>query len=151
MSKYIQQEKEWGICSSKSTFSDSTSSRSCYSNSTHSTSNTSVLSKKYPYNLKKSRIDESLLFEIALAGFKRSEINIKIVSGKIKVSAIKSSSDNKSIFEDEHIGISYKNFNATYIVHPSYDLTSIQSDYKNGLLTLSISLKDDEQINIKIG
>ena len=92
-----------------------------------------------------------MLFEIALAGFKKSEISIKIISGKIKVSAIKPSSDSKSIFKDEHIGISYKNFEATYIVHPSYDLTSIQSDYKNGLLTLRISLKDDEQIDIKIG
>ena len=151
MSKYIQQEKEWGMCSSKSTFSDSTiSSITSYSNSTACTSTTSVLSNKYPYNLKKSSVDESLLFEIALAGFKRSEINIKIISGKIKVSAIKPS-DDKSIFKDEHIGISYRNFNATYIIHPSYDLTSLKSDYKNGLLTLRISLKDDEQIDIKIG
>ena len=151
MSKYIQQEKEWGMCSSESAFSDSTiSSKTSYSNSTTSTSTTSVLSNKYPYNLKKSTVDESLLFEIALAGFKRSEINIKIVSGKIKVSAIKS--EGKSILvKDEHIGISYRDFNATYIIHASYDLTSIKSDYKNGLLTLRISLKDEEQIDIKIG
>ena len=150
MSKYIQQEKEWGeMCSSKSAYM--CSSKSAYSNSTSSTSTTSVLSNKYPYNLKKSTVDESLLFEIALAGFKRSEVSIKIVSGKIKVSAIKPSSDDKSIFKDEHIGISYRNFNATYIIHPSYDLTSIKSDYKNGLLTLRISLKDEEQIDIKIG
>ncbi len=154
MSKYIQQEKEWGTCSSKSTFSDSTiSSKTSYSNSTNSTSATSVLSNKYPYNLKKSTVDESLLFEIALAGFKRSEINIKIVSGKIKVSAIKPININEygRIFKDEHIGISYRDFNATYIIHPSYDVTSVKSDYKNGLLTLRISLKDEEQIDIKIG
>ena len=88
-----------------------------------------------PYNIQKVE-DFKYTIELALAGFSKDDIEVKVADG---VLSIKSTKDNETDGEDIntlHKGISYRKFNRKYDL--ADDIVVKDAKLENGLLTIHL-------------
>lgn len=86
-----------------------------------------------PYNTRK--IDsENYLVEIAVAGFQKDEIDIKVEDGKLIVTGTKKETDEK--VEYIHKGIATRNFKRIFTLLEYFEVTS--AEMQNGLLLIKL-------------
>lgn len=86
-----------------------------------------------PYNLVKVSNTESRL-EIALAGFKRSEVNVYTQDGKLFVEGKKE--DKESSTDYLHKGLAKRSFTRVWTLSNETEIRSV--DFEDGLLTVTI-------------
>lgn len=97
----------------------------------------------YPMNVVKIKKDGEITgcrLEYALAGFDKDEINLSLDGDVLKIEA----EHKKEEQEDEsyqHNGIAYRKLSAAYRLMDDADKDAITSDFKNGLLSITIPLK----------
>lgn len=103
-----------------------------------------------PYNIQQTE-DYKYEIEMALAGFDKSDIEIEVAEGVLKIKSVKDKAD----ATDEHTlykGISQRNFNKKFNL--ADDIVVKGAELKNGMLTISLERiipeeKKPQQIEIK--
>lgn len=78
--------------------------------------------------------ENSLRYEMALAGFNRSEIKVYTENGKLTVEGQK---DNKSTENYIQRGLAYRNFKWNRIISEKWKVDSVT--FENGLLTIKLN------------
>jgi HSP20 family protein len=95
-----------------------------------------------------TELDDSFEISLALPGFSKQDINIKIDKNKLIVSSDKEFNVEENFKLKE---FSFGKFSRTFILPKNVDKNSTSASFNNGILTLSIAkLKEAEPKNIKI-
>ena len=85
-----------------------------------------------PYNIRKvGEFDYTI--ELALAGFSRKDIEVKVVEGVITISSLKENSENE---ETLYRGISYRKFTKKFNLADDMEVKGAKLD--NGLLSIDL-------------
>jgi HSP20 family molecular chaperone IbpA len=84
------------------------------------------------------KIDDSYTFELPVPGLTKEDLTVKIVGGKLE---IKNSNENCRWSPK---------FTETFILPKDADAKNIKANVKNGLLNLTIGLKEDSENIINI-
>ena len=95
----------------------------------------------YPHDIKKS--GDNLIFEIAAIGLNNDDIKVNVVDDTLFVEY---KSDNKKS-TDEYIYkcLARRNFNLSWKISKSYDLTQLTAKLKKGLLTITVPISKEEK------
>ena len=77
--------------------------------------------------------DDKLIFEFALAGYKKQEINIETEDDKLTVFVDTESKDNKdrTYYQSR---IAKRNFKVSYAIPIQYDLSEVAASFEDGIL-----------------
>lgn len=103
----------------------------------------------YPMNVvsvKKNGKTVAKRLEYALAGFDKNEIKLSLKNGILTIEAEHSPSE-KDDETTEYNGISYKKMTMSYSLMDNADEQGITSKFNNGLLSITIPFKQEEQEN----
>ena len=84
-----------------------------------------------PYNIKRID-DENYEIQIAIAGFKKSELNVVVEDGNLIVKGEQEKSEDEFL----HKGIAERNFTRTWGLADEVKVTG--SEFKDGVLTISL-------------
>ena len=84
-----------------------------------------------PYNIKRID-DENYVIQIAIAGFKKSELNVVVEDGNLIVKGEQEKSEDEFL----HKGIAERNFTRTWGLADEVKVTG--SELKDGVLTISL-------------
>jgi molecular chaperone IbpA len=93
-----------------------------------------------PYNVRKTE-DHKYLLELAVAGFKESEISLEVSKGELVITAQKSEQE-----EDKHYtawihqGIAYRGFTRSFFLDNQYEV--LHAELKDGLLKVYLGLQE---------
>tara|TARA_X000001382_G_scaffold119257_1_gene99919 strand:+ start:2399 stop:2803 length:405 start_codon:yes stop_codon:yes gene_type:complete len=85
-----------------------------------------------PYNIKKDG-DYNFTIEIALAGFGKDDIEIKVADGELSIKSIK---ENKNEDDALYKGIAYRKFNRVFTL--ADDVEVKKASLNNGMLTINL-------------
>tara|TARA_X000001388_G_scaffold73323_1_gene64869 strand:+ start:201 stop:605 length:405 start_codon:yes stop_codon:yes gene_type:complete len=85
-----------------------------------------------PYNIKKDG-DYNFTIEIALAGFGKDDIEIKVAYGELSIKSIK---ENKNEDDALYKGIAYRKFNRVFTL--ADDVEVKKASLNNGMLTINL-------------
>tara|TARA_E500000305_G_C3964898_1_gene208987 strand:- start:322 stop:726 length:405 start_codon:yes stop_codon:yes gene_type:complete len=85
-----------------------------------------------PYNIKKDG-DYNFTIEIALAGFGKDDIEIKVANGELSIKSIK---ENKNEDDALYKGIAYRKFNRVFTL--ADDVEVKKASLNNGMLTINL-------------
>ena len=104
-------------------------------------------SSVYPMNIVNVKKDGKIVaqrLEYALAGFKKNEIKISLKDDILTIEAEQQpeTNENETV---EFNGISYKKMTLSYSLMGNADQDSITSKFENGLLSITIPVKKDEE------
>lgn len=112
----------------------------------------------YPYNVKavknKDGIAEKYIVEVALAGVGRENIDVKVREGHLYISVSKEEVDN--LLPDggqvSYVkkGISKRKGEISFALNENTDVKNISSTYTDGLLRVTVPVKQPEVFNIDI-
>ena len=93
-----------------------------------------------------------LIFNTALAGVNKSDINVKLKNKKfltIDINPLSTEENNDQILTDDESeyefvvkGISYRNASVTFRIIPEIDIEKFKPVFKNGILTIELYVKD---------
>jgi molecular chaperone IbpA len=97
-----------------------------------------------PYNLSKVG-DNSYIIEVAVAGFSKSDISVKLDTSKRILSIIGTSTDSNFEYEFLHKGIASRNFSRKFTLAENIEVSKVSLD--NGIL--SVKLNTVERIDNK--
>jgi molecular chaperone IbpA len=103
-----------------------------------------------PYNISKN--EDKYEITMALAGYKKDHLNIKVEDRKLLVETIDKDEDEKSAAELLHQGIARRNFTSTFVLGEYVQVKGAKLE--DGLLTIHLELelpdeKKPRQITIK--
>ena len=103
----------------------------------------------YPYDVK---MYDDGAFEIvfALSGWKRDEINIKVLGDTLTISGNKQEVDLEEPVKYLHRGIARRNFSQKFILGAQLDRSKINSSFINGELIISIPVSEKESFEVTI-
>lgn len=107
-------------------------------------------SSPYPYNVRQKK-DGTIILEFALAGFRKDDINLKIVGDELTIKA--EETKQSDVEEDEkylHRGIAKRVLQQRFKLSGTIDKKKINSSFEDGLLTVSIPILKEELIDVKI-
>jgi HSP20 family protein len=108
----------------------------------------------YPMNVFKIFDDNGWVIayrlEYAMAGFSKEEIKISVVGDILKIEASHNKKEENSKEISIYNGISYKNLSLSYKLFNDADVNKIKSKYENGLLSVTVYKKEDNQKSIDI-
>jgi HSP20 family protein len=108
----------------------------------------------YPYNVRATTNSEgeptAYIVEVALAGVGKSNIDIKVKDGHLKISVNKEEGEEKSDATYVRKGISKRKGNLSFALSEKTDATNITSSYTDGLLRVTVPVKQPEVYNIDI-
>ena len=108
----------------------------------------------YPYNVKAVTNDVgevlSYIVEVALAGVGKNNINVKVQDSKLHINVDKDES--KEDLESTYVrkGISRRKGNLTFTLNENTDAKNITSNYTDGLLRVTVPVKQPKSYNIDI-
>jgi len=85
-----------------------------------------------PYNIRKDG-DYTFLVEIALAGFSKDDIEVKVADGELTIKSIK---ENKDSDDALYKGIAYRKFNKVFTL--ADDIEVKKASLENGMLTITL-------------
>lgn len=101
-----------------------------------------------PYDIYKDK-DGNIIIEFALVALEQDDISVSVSGQTLKIEASsKDDSENKS--EIYHKKIARRSIKKCFTLHQSVDKESIQAEYKNGLLRVTIPLEKEQKRDIMI-
>ena len=108
----------------------------------------------YPYNVKATTNKEgeptSYIVEVALAGIGRDNIDIKVKDGHLKINVTKEEGEEDTTATFVRKGISKRKGTLSFALSEKTDAKSITSVYTDGLLRVTVPVKQPEIYNIDI-
>ena len=94
-----------------------------------------------PYNLIKVG-ESTYILELAVAGFLKSEIKVKLDKSKKILSVVGHSSAAEQDYDFIHKGIAARDFSKKFTIADSIEVSSVELD--NGVLTIKLKAKEPE-------
>lgn len=108
----------------------------------------------YPYNVKtvknKDGVAEKYIVEVALAGIGRDSIDVKVREGHLYISVLKEETKNEENVSYVRKGISKRKGEFSFALNENTDVKNISSTYTDGLLRVTVPVKQPEVYNIDI-
>lgn len=108
----------------------------------------------YPYNVKAQTNEEgeplSYIVEVALAGVGKDYISVKVQDGKLNINIDKDESKDDSSSTYVRKGISRRKGSLSFTLNKNTDAKNITSTYVDGLLRVTVPVKQPEVQNIDI-
>ena len=108
----------------------------------------------YPYNVRAKTNDESeataYIVEVALAGVGRNNIDIKVKDGHLKINVNKEEGEEEKNTSYVRKGISKRKGCLSFALSEKTDAKNITSSYTDGLLQVTVPVKQPEVYNIDI-
>jgi HSP20 family molecular chaperone IbpA len=108
----------------------------------------------YPYNVKAVTNKEgeplSYIVEVALAGVGKNHINVKVQDGKLNINVDKDESNDEPESTYVRKGISKRKGSLSFTLNKNTDAKNITSTYVDGLLRVTVPVKQPEVHNIDI-
>lgn len=108
----------------------------------------------YPYNVKKltNKKGEPVKYivEVALAGVGKNNIDVKVREGKLNIDIIKDEEENEENVTYVRKGISKRKGTLSFVLNENTDPKKISSTYLDGLLRVTVPVKQPEIYNIDI-
>ena len=89
--------------------------------------------------------DGAMVFEFALAGYKKEELNMEYINSKLILSTSK---DYTEKLKDKYIhkGIKKPSFNYSYFVpETKFKISELKASFNDGILTITIPAKKEEK------
>lgn len=106
----------------------------------------------YPYNVKAITNEEgepsSYIVEVALAGVGKNHINVKVHDNKLHINVDKDGEDSEADYVRK--GISRRKGSLTFTLNENTNATGITSTYVDGLLRVTVPVKQPKSYNIDI-
>jgi HSP20 family molecular chaperone IbpA len=106
----------------------------------------------YPYNVKAITNEEgepsSYIVEVALAGVGKNHINVKVHDNKLHINVDKDGEDSEADYVRK--GISRRKGSLTFTLNENTNATGITSTYVDGLLQVTVPVKQPKSYNIDI-
>lgn len=87
---------------------------------------------------------EDLIFEIAVTGFEKNEIELATTGNCLNIKAKKRDKEKENIFYI-HKSLATREFDITYRIDDRQDLNNIKTKLNNGLLIIVIPVKEKEK------
>ena len=109
-------------------------------------------STTYPYNVKQLK-NGTIIIEFALAGWQRSEINVKVLGDDLYIEATKSAEDKEKSNKDVtylHHGLAQRSLKYTFKLGTLADKKKINCSFENGLLELTLPVLKEESFDINV-
>ncbi len=117
--------------------------------------NKNTIKKFFPYpiniyNIIDTKENKNLetVIEIALAGFSKEEISVKAIKGKlltVKLTPIENEIYQEGIIrKDLTYGIAKRDASISWSLNAKVDLEKFKTTYKNGILKISLPLKEEK-------
>ena len=108
----------------------------------------------YPYNVRATTTDEgevtSYIVEVALAGVAKNNIDIKVKDGHLKINVNKEEGEEDKNTAYVRKGISKRKGSLSFALSEKTDAKNISSSYTDGLLRVTVPVKQPEVYNIDI-
>ena len=108
----------------------------------------------YPYNVRAKTNDEgeatAYIVEVALAGVGRNNIDIKVKDGHLKINVNKEEGEEEKNNTYVRKGISKRKGSLSFALSEKTDAKNITSSYTDGLLQVTVPVKQPEVYNIDI-
>jgi HSP20 family protein len=108
----------------------------------------------YPYNVRATTNDEgeptSYIVEVALAGVGKNNIDIKVKDGHLKINVSKEEGKEDKNTAYVRKGISERKGSLSFALSEKTDAKGISSSYTDGLLRVTVPVKQPEVYNIDI-
>jgi HSP20 family protein len=108
----------------------------------------------YPYDVRalynKDGEISRYQIDVALAGIGKDNIGIKVRDGSLIISVDKEQSENEEHIKYARKGISKRKTSMSFHLAENVDVKSITSEYKDGLLRVSVPVRQPEVQNIDI-
>jgi len=108
----------------------------------------------YPYNVRATTNSEgeptSYIVEVALAGVGKNNIDIKVKDGHLKINVIKEEEEDEKTATYVRKGISKRKGSLSFALSEKTDAKNISSSYTDGLLRVTVPVRQPEVYNIDI-
>jgi HSP20 family molecular chaperone IbpA len=108
----------------------------------------------YPYDVKVLTNNEGEVYryeiDVALAGIGKEGIKVKVKDGYLTIDISKEEVEEKSHIKYARKGISKRKATMSFHLAENVDVKSISSDYKDGLLKVTVPVKQPEVYNVDI-
>lgn len=108
----------------------------------------------YPYNVKaiknKSGEPEKYIVEVALAGVGKNNIDVKVRDGHLSINILKEDNEDEKNSYYVRKGISKRKGSLSFVLNENTDPKKISSTYVDGLLRVTVPVKQPEIYNIDI-
>lgn len=108
----------------------------------------------YPYNVRAKTNDEgeatAYIVEVALAGVGKNNIDIKVKDGHLKINVNKEEGEEEKNTSYVRKGISKRKGSLSFALSEKTDAKNITSSYTDGLLQVTVPVKQPEIYNIDI-
>jgi HSP20 family protein len=108
----------------------------------------------YPYNIKatknkKGELQEYIV-EVALAGVGKNNIDVKVRNRQLTIDVKKEDDEDVNSSTYVRKGISKRKGSLSFVLNESADLKSITSTYVDGLLRVTVPIKQPQVYNIDV-
>jgi HSP20 family protein len=108
----------------------------------------------YPYNVKtiknKNGETEKYIVEVALAGVGKNNIDVKVRDGHLTINILKDEAEEEKNTAYVRKGISRRKGSLSFVLNENTDPKKISSTYLDGLLQVTVPVKQPEIYNIDI-
>lgn len=108
----------------------------------------------YPYNVKaitnENGDPSSYEVEVALAGIGKNNINVKVQDNRLHINIGKEESEEENETTYVRKGISRRKGNLTFTLNENTDAKNITSTYTDGLLRVTVPVKQPKVYNIDV-
>lgn len=94
--------------------------------------------------------NKKLIFEIALAGFSKEDLEVSIEDGLLKVIGNSSEQEESELVRFFERKLAKRQFTRSWNLGTQVDINSSEADFKDGILKVSFNLKNKDQKLIDI-
>ena len=105
--------------------------------------------QRYPLTNIGTYEDETLLIELAIAGFDKNEVELELKGNQLHVIGKKEALPSDIKYIQQHI--SDTNFERILVLHENYVGGDIKANFKNGILSITVTPKEPTRKLIAIG